>query len=621
MARVRHRGWWIAGAVVTITLLAAGIWAWSIAAVASSGRSAATAALAQAEAGDLDAALASFEQAEADFSRAHDLLGPQWLQSVPLLGRQLVAAENLMTIGREGAAAGTELLEITRLATSLTGGNRLNQLITGAQPRLDAALVSLVRISDCADQLSTDGLVPPLAEAVTEARGVLEPMSLMLDNSQELLDLERYLTAGDHTFLLLAQNSSELRPTGGFVGTYGLLQFGPSGIELKSFSDIYKLPRDTLNLPLPEGRSIAHSHLNFRDANWWLDFPTSAETMLKLWDNMKQPEVDGIIALDVPLLQALLKVHGPISVPESSEKITEENAMLVLNEVVQYELSGTGNRDDRKAAVITLVSKLFGWLSDLPADQVRPALESITRSANEKHLQLYFTDDVAQGAIEQVGWSGSLDPPAGTTDLLAISNGLVNASKANYGVTKTVDYSVAVAPDGSAETTLKLGYSKRDEKLLGVPRHWVANYARVYRRAGTELSDPANGFESINDAVGLPTFGQFVRLNLGQSKELVLQNTLPQAVQQGGPAQAGPDSVTGEADGWHYRLSFAKQADLYETQAAVRVTLPEQWRVISAKAWRRNDGKEIPVTIEGSKLSFDTPLKQDLIFDIELAKA
>lgn len=36
-----------------------------------------------------------------------------------------------------------------------------------------------------------------------------------------------------------------------------------------------------------------------------------------------------------------------------------------------------------------------------------------------------------------VGWAGALDPPEGTTDLVAVSNGDVEPSKANLGVTKS----------------------------------------------------------------------------------------------------------------------------------------------------------------------------------------
>lgn len=41
-----------------------------------------------------------------------------------------------------------------------------------------------------------------------------------------------------------------------------------------------------------------------------------------------------------------------------------------------------------------------------------------------------------------VGWSGAINPPTGTTDVLAVSNGVIQPSKANLGVSKSLDYEV-----------------------------------------------------------------------------------------------------------------------------------------------------------------------------------
>lgn len=628
VAGVKRRGVWIAAAVAAVVLVLLGVWGFNQAkqfeALAKAGKADASAALNSMNAQDTTAALASFQKASDEFGRARDLLGPDWLHGVPWLGRQLSVADDLATIGKEGSTAGAEAVQVLDGAASASGDNRLNQLLTQAHPHLDAALSSLVVVSERSGGLSTDGLVPQLADAVSELKGLLEPMQLVLSRSQAMLDLERYLYSGEHTLLVVAQNSSELRPTGGFMGTFGLIQVGPSGIKLDSFSDIYTLPMDTLDEPLPQGGQVNYHHFYFRNTNWWMDFPTSTNMMLKFWDNMQQPQIDGIVAVDIPLLQALLRVHGPITVPQASEPITAENAMSLLNEVVQHEHSGQPDRTDRKLAIISLVDEVFGWLDTVHPDKAIPVLKALSTAADEKHAQVFFTDPDAQAAMVKIGWSGALAPPADTTDMVAVSNGVIKPSKANYGVSKTLDYAVRLNADGTADTTLTLGFAKTREKLLSVPQQWLANYTRVHRLPGTTASSPEDGFTSLDDATGLPTFGHYFRLNRGASTRIILHNTVPGATREGmaaaipGSRSSGPAST---GDVRYYRLLLAKQADLLDTTASVTVRVPQGWKVADSSAWSRVSGAALVVSNTGTEVAVSTTLKQDVMLDVTLVRA
>jgi len=428
-----------------------------------------------------------------------------------------------------------------------------------------------------------------------------------------MLDLERYLLSGTHRFLVVAQNSSELRPTGGFMGTYGLLELDPEGFRLDRFADTFTLPRDTLDLPLPQGGQVNYKHFYFRNSNWWMDFPTSARQMLAFWDNMAQPQVDGVVVVDVPMLRDLLEVHGPVTVPESKVPITAKNVMEQLNELVQFEYSGQAERKDRKLAVTSLVAVLFDWVSNVPADKSQAVLGALATSVSEKHIQLYLTDPAAQADVVTVGWSGALAPPAGVTDLMAVSNGVIKPSKANIGVEKSLDYRVTLAGDGSADTTLTLGYRKSPKLYKGVPQQWLANYVRVHRLTGTGLVGGQDGFTSLVDATELPTFGTYFRLDPGAATTVVLNSRVPEALREGDPGSSG----TGEG---HYQLLLAKQADLVDTRATVTVMVPDGWRIARSTAWFRASGEAVVTSTDLTTVTLTTPLKQDVILDVALVR-
>ncbi|SPD85096.1 protein of unknown function [Micropruina glycogenica] len=180
--------------------------------MAKSGKADASAALKSLDAQDAASALASFQKAKDEFGQARELLGPGWLQSIPWVGRQLAAADDLTTIGFEGSSAGAEISTILVSVPSSSGSDRLTQVIRAAHPHLEAALQSVVSVNDRAEGLSDAALVPPLADAVREAQGILEPMRPLLGRAEALLELERYLFSADHRFLVLAQNNAQLRP-------------------------------------------------------------------------------------------------------------------------------------------------------------------------------------------------------------------------------------------------------------------------------------------------------------------------------------------------------------------------------------------------------------------------
>lgn len=622
---MKRAAWWIVAAVVVVAVIAVGWWGYRQAkdfeALARAGKADASAALKSLEGGDTAAALAGFDKARDEFSRARDLLGPSWLRGTWWLGDQLDAADDLATIGVEGSTAGAEGVRLLDEASAVTGPDRLGRLLTLARPRLDASLTSLTVVADRYDRLSADGLVGPLAEAVTDARDRLAPLRPLLARSDALLGLERYLYSGQHRFILLAQNNAQLRPTGGLPGTYGLVEIGPDGLRLDTFADIYTLPNDTLNLPIPDGRQVNSRHLFFRAAGWWMDFPTSADVMLRLWGSMDQPQVDGIIAIDLPTIRDLLKVFGPIRVPESDTAFTAENLIERLNYVVQVELSGQG-LDGKKTAVVSLARTVMERLLRLGDDEFLPTMESLASSANDKHIQLYVTDPDAQADLVAAGWSGALNPPADTTDLLAVSNAVIAPpAKGNLDVAKALDYAVTLNDDGSADTRLTLDYRKSARNVLGRFNTQFSNYVRVHRAVGTTRTGGAVD-ESLTDATGLPTFARSLDVGLGEHVTTDLRTHVPDAVRAGAaapvPGLSGP--VPDATAAWHYRLVVARQADLVDTGLSVSVQVPKGWTVVASTAWLRNSGEVLPTTVADDRVTLATPLSQDVLLDITLRR-
>jgi hypothetical protein len=153
-------------------------------------------------------------------------------------------------------------------------------------------------------------------------------------------------------------------------------------------------------------------------------------------------------------------------------------------------------------------------------------------------------------------------------------------------------------------------------------QEWLANYVRIHRSEGTTATPKGTSMESLDDETGLTTFGHYFRLDRGTSTTIDLRSHVPQAVRTGpGVESADGSATTAETPGsWHYSLVLARQCDIVDTRATVTVHVPEGWRVASSTAWLRATGSTIVTTGDDASVTLTTPLKEDLVLNLDLTR-
>jgi len=311
-----------------------GLWAHRISTAAATGRTQVQAGAKALAGQDATTALSQFKAASTTFGSAKRDLGPDWVAGVvrriPWAGRQYSAAQTLLSIGLDGSSAGTQVAEALRrvsgTSATATPANRFALLLAGGHNNVQSALTSLSDAADRADGLSADGLIPQLAKAVVSVKAALSGATSLLGRSRPFLQLVSYLSSGNHRLLVISQDGAELRPTGGFPGTFGIIDVGSAGLRLEKYQDVYVLPDPRGIVPPPPGAAMTRD-FSFRDAGWWIDFPTSAKAMLGFWQTYRQPPVEGLIAIDTVSMKALLGAIGPVHVKSYNETFTAANLL------------------------------------------------------------------------------------------------------------------------------------------------------------------------------------------------------------------------------------------------------------------------------------------------------
>jgi hypothetical protein len=241
---------------------------------------------------------------------------------------------------------------------------------------------------------------------------------------------------GEKTFLVLFQNNFELRPTGGFMGSYGLLKFDRGKADL-TVEDIYAPDGQVayhIDPPAPIQEAFKLGTWRLRDANWDPDFPESAKTLEWFFDKAGISYIDGVIATNLSTFQKLLKIVEPVPLLDYSEEITEKNVWEKA-QFYSQENFFPGSRQKKE------------FLSDLSKEVLKKFLSSslvqkfqagkvLYRALGEKQVLMYSNNEEAQKQLEALNWAGATQKPRCLPWLSSCVADSLFVVEANLGVNK-----------------------------------------------------------------------------------------------------------------------------------------------------------------------------------------
>lgn len=362
-------------------------------------------------------------------------------------------------------------------------------------------------------------------------------------------------------YLLLIQNNTELRPTGGFIGTLGTVTIANAQAKSIELSDVYAIDgvggeKLTTVPPAPLRKYLSVGKWYLRDANWSPDFPTSASQIVSLYgQETGNKDIDGVLAVDPVLAENLLRIVGNVKIGDST--FTPENVTDEIEFQVEKGFSQKGLPvEQRKDVLLALSAEIFRRILALPPEGWQKVVTALTTALAQKHLLAVSFDETASGFLAERNWMGALAPVTGDY-LLAIDANLA-ALKTDSVINRTVSYSVK--PDGNGYlATARLRYANYGGFSWKTTRY--RDYARIFVPAGSELVGVVGAMENdkildprrtagradIVDELGRRSFGAFISVEPGETRELVFNYRLPA-------------SVANQIKGNSYSLTVQKQA-------------------------------------------------------------
>lgn len=270
------------------------------------------------------------------------------------------------------------------------------------------------------------------------AQQVMQDRFNQLKSAHKLLIASYNILDGRHTYILLLQNSEELRATGGFMGAYGKLVLNQGQLEELQIQDIY-VPDGQFEgfVPAPTGAKEYLSGgqgLKLRDANWHPDFPTTAQGVLNYFAWGQEAEIEGLVAINLPVVEELLSITGPIYLADYDQEVTAKNFSDVARADRHQFFPGS---QQKKHFLSLFLNQLIFKLNKLDLTQQQQLLRLMMAQAKQKNTQFFSNQPQLQASFEELHIAGQLTKPTNTSSILWLESN-VGINKANQHLERGV---------------------------------------------------------------------------------------------------------------------------------------------------------------------------------------
>ena len=283
----------------------------------------------------------------------------------------------------------------------------------------------------------------------------------------------------EKNYLVLVQNNSERRPSGGFITAY-LEVSCFLGYCQKNIKDSYDIPapKNQINPPYPLDEILSkdqyYQGFVFRDANWSPDFPTSVKQILHFYKKTNPKTINGVFTIDFTVIEKLFEITGNIVIKEE-----EFNAQNIFHKMQFYskniDLHSIKALHERKNIMKQIAPALLKNLLKKPKNYKKIS-NLIKNLLDNKHIQLYFLDKKLETKVKNQKWGWIFNPIS--EDFLHINIANIGGRKADRYLDPLYEYQVIFDEQNQAHANLSITFDYNATQ--GLYTDFYQAYVRVY---------------------------------------------------------------------------------------------------------------------------------------------
>jgi len=327
----------------------------------------------------------------------------------------------------------------------------------------------------------------------------------------------------DKRYLLVFQNNAEMRASGGFIGSFAIIDFRngeiknievPSGGSYDTEGGLFE------RIIAPEPFHLINPLWHFWDANWWPDWPKSAEKLMWFYEKSGGSTVDGVISLTPTAIEDILRIIGPVYIDSEfqllngSMEINSDNFWEITqtfseqkpldhpgyfqNPYISASSTNASSTNENEPNVAP--KKIIGCLMDKIIEKIsnnkdKDSLFSLVKIIEDnfikKHILMYFTDEELQASAVKYGFDGGIKETS--RDYLMVVNTNIGGAKSDRKIKEEITHEAQVDENGAIinTVTIKRVHTGQSDELFTGARN--IDWMRTYVPLGSELIS-AQGF-------------------------------------------------------------------------------------------------------------------------------
>ena len=338
------------------------------------------------------------------------------------------------------------------------------------------------------------------------------------------------------TYAVMAMTPSEMRSSGGLIGSVGDLTTSNGTVHIGDFrSNGDYLPygigdhsEDMKRVFTDEGP--LHMSFDIRDLAVFPNTADSAVAMQSVWNRTPWGQgvpLDGVIMVDPVFLQQLIAINGNVTLPDGTVLTGENTAEFLMNTVYQ---KYPENETDVLFGVVA-GQAMKSMFSHMDMGKLYKTGEMLGTMAKGRHFTMYAFDERAEQGIQAAGFTGQI-PSSETNPSVGIYLTEQNPSKMGWYIKREAKIQRVNCDDGDLyHVEFMVHNTMTEEEAKSLPWYITGNNSDNTGRAMEKILFYAPQGGSISnlmqlggkvDAVkettidGVNAYETYVQVNPGQ---------------------------------------------------------------------------------------------------------
>ncbi len=358
-------------------------------------------------------------------------------------------------------------------------------LKAGYSEYLEPAYDELVLAQTHLDNVDVTVLPAAYVKQVALAQEQLKVVNNMLGKVSENFNAIIKLLGDElpQKYMILFENNSELRPGGGFMGSFLLVDINDGYIDSMEFSDIYEWDGAFTEFIEPPVKEIEYLTCcwGLRDANYSPDFVVSSEAVRWLFEKENGPSVDHVIMVDLSLVSDIINKIGPLESPSLEGQLTGENFELILSYIVESKLMGETSPKSIVEEIVPIFKEEI-----LKPQNLLSVAGAFMRGAEGKHFAAYSVDEEMQNFWRSWNLDGELYRPGENEDYLLVTVSGIGGNKTDRYVEQEILHQTLISREGELMNKLTI---TREHTWTEEVRTWQMDQLNLF------------GFETVSETV------------------------------------------------------------------------------------------------------------------------